>query len=200
MRDIDAGPDLARALDESYGDGPAHRPIEPVLRTGRRVRRRRQVLGGSAAVMAAVAALFTVTAAADLVSGDEGQVVARPSATALPSSTPSRPSTPSPTPSPAASSEPEVAFGPGERLRARPPTVILTQIADVELGPRFAGPDDRTAAAEVRWQGERWYVLAREIDGGPAEYFPEAATRSTPTLPDFLADAEERYGDGTGLR
>lgn len=200
MQNIDAGPDLSRALDESYGDGPAHRPLEPILRTGRRVRRRRQMWQGSAAVMAAAATVVAVAAAADLVGGDEVHVVAQPSATASPSPTPSRPSTPRMTPSPAASSEPDVVFGAGEQLRARPPTVIVTQIADVELGSRFAGPDDRTAAAEVRWQGERWYVLAREIDGAPAEYFSEAATRRTPTLADFLADAKERYGEGTGLR
>lgn len=171
MQDIDAGPDLGRALDESYGDGPSHRPVEPILKTGRRVRRRRQILQGTAAVVTAAGAMFAVALTAHLVGDDGVQVVARPRATAPLSPTPLRPSTPSVTPTPAASSAPEVVFGPGERLRAQPPTVIVTQIADVQLGSRFAGPDDRTAAAEVRWQGKQWYVLAREIDDGPAEYF-----------------------------
>jgi hypothetical protein len=68
------------------------------------------------------------------------------------------------------------------------------------MGPSFAGPHARTAVAEVRWKGERWYVLARHIRGSRPEYFPTAASVSRPTLDGFLEYARASYDDGTGLR
>jgi hypothetical protein len=93
-----------------------------------------------------------------------------------------------------------VAFGPDGELVPEAGVEILQQRADVDMGPTFAGPGDPTAVAEVRWQGERWYVLARDLPGGPPEYFPTAASVSRPTLDGFLAYARASYDSGTGLR
>jgi hypothetical protein len=93
-----------------------------------------------------------------------------------------------------------VAFGPGGDLVPEPGVQILRQRASVDMGPTFAGPDDPTAVAEVRWQGERWYVLARDLPHGPPEYFPTAASVSRPTLEGFLDLARASYDAGTGLR
>jgi DNA-binding phage protein len=75
---------------------------------------------------------------------------------------------------------------------------ILQQTGDVELGPGFAGPADPSAVAEVRVNGERWYVLARTLPGSSPEYIPTAASIGLRTLDDFLAEAALRFGDGGG--
>jgi hypothetical protein len=94
-----------------------------------------------------------------------------------------------------------VSFGGGDRLVPEPGVEIVRQQADPDLGPAFAGPDAlRTAVAEVRWQGERWYVLARELPDSDPEYFPTAASVSRPTLEGFLDYARTSYESGTGLR
>ena len=48
--------DLQDRLDSAFGNGPAHRPLEPVLAAGRRAVRRRRVAaaGGVLAVLAIV--------------------------------------------------------------------------------------------------------------------------------------------------
>lgn len=104
-----------------------------------------------------------------------------------------------------------VRFGPdGTLVPDQDGVEILEQRPDVDLGPSFAGPDDPTAVAAVQWRGERWYVLARHLQGSgpawscgggcPAEYFPTAASVSRPTLDGFLEHARASYDEGTGLR
>jgi len=94
-----------------------------------------------------------------------------------------------------------VEFGDGESLEPRAGVEIISQTGDLSMMPsNFAGPNDRTAVAEVTYQGERWYVLARQIDGTTPEYFPTAASVSLPTLEQFLPYAADQYANGTGLR
>jgi hypothetical protein len=93
-----------------------------------------------------------------------------------------------------------VSFGEGETLVPRDGVEILQQTGDAELPSDFAGPDDRTAVAEVTYRGERWYVLARQVDDSPPEYFPSAAAATRPTLEGFLDYAADAYGAGEGLR
>ena len=77
----------------------------------------------------------------------------------------------------------------------------LWRLLGVRLGNDFAGPGASTAVAEVRWQGESWFVAARRLPGSPPEYFPTAASVSGRTLDDFLAYARDRYSEqGAGLR
>ncbi len=90
-------------------------------------------------------------------------------------------------------------FGQGEELLPRDGVELLQQTGDIDLGPSFAGPNDRTAVAEVTYAGERWYVLARDSDGD-IQYFPTAASVSEPTLEEFLPYAKAAYNSGGGLR
>ena len=57
-----------------------------------------------------------------------------------------------------------VAFDQGETLVPEDGVEILDQRPSPDMPEGFAGPDDRTAVAMVRWQGERWFVLARQTD------------------------------------
>lgn len=93
-----------------------------------------------------------------------------------------------------------VSFGEGETLLPRDGVEILQQTGDVELPANFAGPNDKTAVAEVTYRGERWYVLARQVDGSPPEYFPSAAAVTGPTLEEFLDYAADAYAAEEGLR
>ena len=77
---------------------------------------------------------------------------------------------------------------------------IVRQRPDPEV-PGFAGPGDNTAVAEVRWNGARYFVLARQIAGSDPEYFPTSASvPAKPTLESFLDHARKQYGSGEGLR
>lgn len=93
-----------------------------------------------------------------------------------------------------------VRFGDGEELLPLEGVEILQQTGDIDLGPSFAGPRDRTAVAEVTYAGERWYVLAREVPGSGIQYFPTAASVSKLTLEEFLPYARDSYDNGEGLR
>ena len=52
----------------------------------------------------------------------------------------------------------------------------------------------------VSYDGARWFVLARQIDGSKPEYFPTAGSVGGATIADFLAYAAGQYGSGEGLR
>lgn len=94
-----------------------------------------------------------------------------------------------------------VRFGEGETLLPRDGVEILRQTGDLSMMPAsFAGPGDRTAVAEVRYDGERWYVLARQLPDSDPEYFASAASVTAPTLDQFLTYAADSYASGTGLR
>jgi hypothetical protein len=94
-----------------------------------------------------------------------------------------------------------VRFTAAGRLAPLDGVTLVRQRTDLRLGNDFAGPEDRTAVAEVRWRGGTWFVAARRLPGSPPEYFPTAASVSGPTLDDFLAYARDRYSEqGAGLR
>lgn len=95
-----------------------------------------------------------------------------------------------------------VEFGVGETLEPLPGVEIVDQTGEVNLSESFAGPRDRTAAAQVTYEGKRWFVLARQISGSPPEYFPTAGRVGGQDLADFLDYASGQYTDsgGEGLR
>jgi hypothetical protein len=70
----------------------------------------------------------------------------------------------------------------------------------VDVGEEFAPADARTAVAEVSYQAKTWFVLARDLNVGPPEYFPTAASVSGSTLEEFLGYARQQYAGGEGLR
>ena len=94
-----------------------------------------------------------------------------------------------------------VHFSPGTAtLQPLDGVTLVQQRSGVDLGPNFAGPDATTAVAEVRWQGDTWFVLARRLPGSDPEYFPTAASVSAPSLSGFLDYAHGQYAGGAGLR
>lgn len=86
----------------------------------------------------------------------------------------------------------------GEALEALPGVTVLRQRANPEVGDSFARPADRSAVAEVRTDGRRWYVLARQPTGAPAQYIAVSAADGGASLEDFLALARGRYAEGGG--
>jgi len=77
-------------------------------------------------------------------------------------------------------------------------TEILEQRPGADVGDSFAAPDDVTGVALVASEGSRAFVLARIVDGGPAQYIAVPTTRFMDTLDEFLAFARERYAEGGG--
>lgn len=95
-----------------------------------------------------------------------------------------------------------VAFGDGKTLVPEDGVELLDQRPSPQLPDNFAGPGDRTAVAMVRWRGEPWFVLARQLPESPPEYLPTAASvvGDPATIDGFLEVARKRYAQGVGLR
>lgn len=93
-----------------------------------------------------------------------------------------------------------VRFADGETLTPGDGATILDQRAHPDLPASFAGPDDRTAVAKVRFDDRVWFVLARQIGDTPPDYIPTAASIAGPGIDDFLAYAAQQYAGGEGLR
>jgi hypothetical protein len=93
-----------------------------------------------------------------------------------------------------------VAFdGDTDTLVPRDGVEVLAQRGGVDAGASWAGPDDRTAAADVvDPDGERWFVLARSFDGKPAQYIAVPHGEGGRDLDAFLELARERYAEGGG--
>ena len=87
-------------------------------------------------------------------------------------------------------------------LLAEAGVTIVDQRAGVDVGEAFAGPGDRTAAAQVTDPGgATYFVLARSIggEGAQPQYIavPQAEVDGG-DLDDFLDLARQRYAEGEG--
>ena len=92
-----------------------------------------------------------------------------------------------------------VSFLPGtDQLGAGPGVEILDQVSGPEI-PDFAPPNARTAAAQLRVDGERWFVLVRQFPQEPAQVIPTQGRVGGPTLSSFLDHARTQYSSGEGL-
>src|SRR5690242_16874291 len=89
--------DIREQLDRSFGDGPAHPPLERELEAGRRALRRRRTLVTTAAAMVVAILGTSYAVAASGPATDAGSRVA-----VQPTETP----TPTPTPMPTPTEEP----------------------------------------------------------------------------------------------
>ena len=90
-------------------------------------------------------------------------------------------------------------IGGSQRLQPSAGVTIVEQRAHPDVPDSFATADDRSAVAEVRLEGERYYVLARRTaDGSPPDYIAVTAKDGGATLDDFLELARERYAEGGG--
>lgn len=87
-----------------------------------------------------------------------------------------------------------------EELEALDGATVVTQRAGVRVGDDFAGPDDRTAAAQVRTaQGDELFVLVRAFPGEPAQVISVPVDEVGGGLDAFLDYARDAYAGGGGL-
>ena len=92
-----------------------------------------------------------------------------------------------------------VSFVPGtDQLAPGPGVEILDQVSDPDV-PDFAPPSARTAAAQLRVDGERWFVLVRAFPREPAQVIPTMGRVGGPTLSSFLDHARAQFSSGEGL-
>lgn len=91
-----------------------------------------------------------------------------------------------------------VRFAEGDRLEAVAGVTLVRQVAQPDLGAAWAGPNDRSAVAEVVRNGERYYVLARVPVDGPEQYIAVPEADGGPTLEQFIDLAQDRYAEGGG--
>lgn len=91
--------------------------------------------------------------------------------------------------------------GDSEVLEPVEGVTLVEQRPSPVIGDAFATAADRSAVALVRdGDGEKFYVLARSVDGTQAEYIAVTAADGGPTLDAFLDLARDRYApDGGGL-
>lgn len=199
-------PERLRAeIEASLADGPEAPSVAEVLAAGHALQRRRRVRTTTAAV--AVVALLGTGVAVGAARHDPG-------ADRVPAAT--QADEPDPTVLPDRGQEaagedgaaPDlVGFAPGdsETLLPLAGVRILDQQAAPAMPRNFAPPAARTAVAVVRWDGETWFVLAREPGRGTADYLPttQAEAGGARTLEEFLAWVRPRYtaaGGTEGLR
>lgn len=75
---------------------------------------------------------------------------------------------------------------------------IVEERVNPDLPDSFATDADRSAVALVETDGERWYVLARDLPGSPAEFIAVHRSDGGVTLDVFLELAADRYAEGGG--
>jgi hypothetical protein len=87
----------------------------------------------------------------------------------------------------------------GERLEPLDAVTLLEQRPHPDLPATWAGDSDRSAVAEVEFEGTRYYVLGRQLTGdAEPQFITVKAERGGATLDDFLRFARERYAEGGG--
>ena len=193
---------LREEIEQSFGDGPAHRPIEDVLVAGRRGVRRRRTAGAVAGALAAVAVAGAVYAVAPG-SGNNGtsQIATERS----PSSAPSGP-------------------GPGYYVADSDVQVVLTEDGELVLGPGLrlrqqvinpmrVSPPAYSVAVDVELDGEREWMLIETSPGSgsalasPADdessaefeaWVAETAQAKPGALPESVSPETEAAGEGQG--
>ncbi|WP_169799318.1 hypothetical protein, partial [Nocardioides jensenii] len=93
---------------------------------------------------------------------------------------------------------PLVTMNPDGTLEPAAGLTIVAQVNDIDLGSRFAGPGDDTAAARVAMPtGKDVYVVVRRTPGHEAEVIRGGNAGTFPTIQAFLDHARGQYGDGT---
>lgn len=97
-----------------------------------------------------------------------------------------------------------VRFDARDELVAKPGVTLVHQLLDPPF-ETFAGPQDRTAAAEVTRDGRTFFLAVRSLDGGPAEAIAYRQDRRVRTLEEFVDHARQQYavndeGGSEGLR
>lgn len=198
--------DIRDEIDRSFDEGPPIDDLDLLLDRGRAaVRRRRLAEGASLLLVAGVVTVISLVSTGGSTGSTSPGPAVSPTASFTPSSPPvvpdDRPDLVTPEgewPGQVDLDLVEFAGGDTEQLQPSGSATILEQRAHPKLPDSFATSQDRSAVAEVRFEGERWYVLARRLPGSPPQYIAVSAKDGGPTLDDFLTMARERYAEGGG--
>ena len=178
---------LQRELERSFGEGPAHPPVEETLRAGRRALRRRRI-GAAAGALAVVAALGTGYAAST--AGPEprksGEVATDP--------TPA----PSPTEDASPTSEPwgkaeTVRYSAAGELEVRPGVVVHEHIEN----PFGYQPPKRSDALDLTFRGQRIWTIV-ELENGNYAYTGSVPSNGWASFADYVADQAGAGSDNNG--
>lgn len=170
---------LGEELDGSFGAGPAHRPVEETLRSGRRALRRRRV-GMAAGALAVLASIGTVYAVAADGPGPRtaGEVATDP--------------TPAPSPSPtkdvAPPSEPwaraeNVRYSTDGELEVRPGVVVHEHIEN----PYGYDLPKRSDALDLTFRDRRIWTIV-ELTNNGSTYSGSEPSNGWASFADYVAD------------
>ena len=170
---------LQQELERSFGDGPAHRPLEETLRSGRRTLRRRRA-GVAAGALAVLVSIGTVSAVVADGSGPRtsGEVVTEPSPS--PSPTPSDAGTPASDP-----------WGRGEKVRYSASGELEVR-PGVEVHEHIENPftyqsPQRSDALDITFRGRRtWLIL--ELWRGDLRSSESTPSNGWASFADYVAD------------
>jgi len=196
---------LTEELDRSFGEGPPLPSPHDLLPPGRRALARRRIAAGVAAAGVVAVAIGTAALVGSQDQPGATDPAGPPAATPRAVDSPSAATTPA---RPRADKSPEdvwpgipgmrlVRFVEGSELVAVNDTVdLVRQVAQPDLGPAWAKPGDRSAAAEVVQDGVTYYVLIR--GAGQPQTIAVLQADGGPTLKAFLEFARERYLEGGG--
>jgi len=159
---------LREEIEQSFGAGPAHRPIEELVAKGRRrVRRRRAAgLGAALATVAVLGATYAVTAP-----GSEGS--GAPPIATDPTSTPSGPTWEDDTP---------IRYVDGE-LQIRAGVVVHEHIEN----PFGYDPPKLSDALDLTYEGKRTWTLAESTRKGFG-YTSSVPSNGWASFADWVAD------------
>jgi hypothetical protein len=195
---------LREEIEQSFGNGPAHRPIEDVLVAGRRGVRRRRTVTGLATAVATIAVLGATYAVTAPGSGGNGST---PIAT-----------DPAPSSAPAVDEEgntfdlggdAEVTLTEDGELVLGPDVVVRQQVDN----PMHVSPPEYSVGLDVAVDGERQWILlgsgpgsgwgvSQLADGGSPAEFEQWVADSAEDQPGEIAGnvspETEAAGDGQG--
>ena len=178
---------LQRELERSFGEGPAHQPVEETVRAGRRALRRRRI-GAAAGALAVVAALGTGYAAST--AGQEprtsGEVATDP--TPAPSPTEDAP----PTSEPWGKAE-TVRYSAAGQLEVRPGVVVHEHIEN----PYGYEPPNRSDALDLTFRRQRIWTIV-ELRNDSYTYSGSVPSNGWASFADYVADQVGAASDGNG--
>lgn len=198
--------DLRDRIDTSFGDGPAHRPLEARLEAGRRAVRRRRIVTTGAAAAVVLVATATPLAVAELHHQGDRLPVTRP-APHVPKksagSIPTEITTIAPghtyAENPIPREDSPVRFE-GDRLVATGDATISARIADPPTSSS-AVPDGCLARAVAVTDGlTDLFVLGYTCPHGAWDLFTETAGTRAATLPAWLDAVKAAQDGGEGVR
>jgi hypothetical protein len=179
--------DLTTEIETSFGDGPAHRPVQQAIASGRRlVVRRRLAVGAGATATALVigGAAWAIPPGAPNASSDGGPVATQPSTT-------------DPTPRDRAG-DPQSQLMRGELAAFSPDGTLIVRdgwrVSQRIQNPMRRQAPDRSLGLELT-RGEQvfWYLL--DLQGDEIIRSSDPAGKGFATLDDWVADQVALQGD-----